>query len=217
MCIDKPNNHRCIDHISLFETLSPAEKDKLFQCSHSYEFQKGEYIDDLPIGIYILTDGMLSQVNIQDNGQNHILNYYHDGAVIGENHLNQEENMLLFFAETDGKLCIIEKKDIQHIFQENSGHYYALLEKATRRITKLEQRIYTLSIKETTSRIAQTLLDLQQNQVIPYSHQQIADYCYISRETVTRKLAILVDEGYISIQRKKIYIIDQEGLQGLVK
>ncbi len=49
------------------------------------------------------------------------------------------------------------------------------------------------------------------------THQEIANLLGVSRVTVTKTLNKLIDEGIIKIKERKIYILDDEKLNDLVK
>ena len=68
-----------------------------------------------------------------------------------------------------------------------------------------------------TARIATLLIRLadQANQVVGLTHQDMADTLGVYRETVTNALAELKQDRLIKIGRKRITLLNLEGLQRL--
>lgn len=214
MSIDKIfNQQRCVDKIKLFSQLTEAQKQYLLDHAISYKFYKDEWIDQLPRGIYILHQGNLNQIST--DMQTTIS--WHEGDVIGEHQLLENHASLSFEAQNNGELCIITKESIMALIEHDHSLAIRLIKVSQQQIQHLKHRIYTLSIKDTTKKIAQALLDLQQHNLITLSHQKIADYCQLTRETVTRKLQYLVKNNMIMITRTSIEIIDKQRLQQYIQ
>jgi CRP-like cAMP-binding protein len=85
------------------------------------------------------------------------------------------------------------------------------------RLCDAERRHEQAAFQPVTSRIASLLLRLANanNQVMGYTHQDMADTLGVYRETVTNALAELKQDKLIKIGRKRIELADVQGLRKL--
>lgn len=210
MSTDNVLNHvRCVDKVSFFTSLNEKQKSYLLSQSITYPFKQGEWLDQLPQGIHIIHEGCIRQVIYQPSGTVHVIWNGKSGDILSENISLKQNNPFHFEAETNGALCIITQESIELLIKEDTTLALNLMKEAYAHIHLLEHRIFTLSIKDTTYRVAQALVDLaDHHHQIKQSHQSLGEYCHLSRETVTRKLGILAKEGWIDIHRTYIQVKD---------
>ena len=95
----------------------------------------------------------------------------------------------------------------------------------TRRIRQVNEQVQDLAFKDVHGRVASTLFNLLKTEKdtskdpnkemlnsLKMTHQDLANMVGSSRETVTRALNRLQDEGVISISHQQISILDTEKL-----
>ncbi|HYP27369.1 MAG TPA: Crp/Fnr family transcriptional regulator [Blastocatellia bacterium] len=85
------------------------------------------------------------------------------------------------------------------------------------RLVEAEQRHEQAAFQPVTARVASLLVRLANgaNQVIGFTHQEIADLLGVYRETVTNAIGELKQDKLIEVGRKRITLIDTKGLLNL--
>ena len=124
----------------------------------------------------------------------------------------------------DTKICLLKKTDFDQIMANNPDISFKLLKTITKRLSHTEDLARTLATKDPEVRIADMLLEFcekfgseNQNTVLiklPITREEISSYVGLTRETISRKLAKLVDKGILTlIGNKQILIHDKGKLQ----
>ena len=123
-------------------------------------------------------------------------------------------------------LCILRKEDLDILLRKSPELALKIMEVFHDRIVTLESLLLTLGIKEVESRLAGLLVSFIKNfgtpsdrgilLDIPLSREDIANHIGTSRETVSRKLSIMQDDGIIElIGYKKIVIKDIAAIEAM--
>lgn len=92
-----------------------------------------------------------------------------------------------------------------------------LLRQIGPRLVEAERRHEQAAFQPVKSRVSSLLLRLadQNNQVLGFTHQEMADVLGVYRETVTNAIAELKEDKLIGVGRKRISLLDPEGLRRL--
>jgi CRP-like cAMP-binding protein len=92
-----------------------------------------------------------------------------------------------------------------------------ILEITGKRLREAEERLENMAFKGIPARLASLLLRLAEEQgsdnIAGLTHQDLAESVGTYRETATQVLNDLKAGGYIDIGRKRIIILDREGLE----
>jgi CRP-like cAMP-binding protein len=108
--------------------------------------------------------------------------------------------------------------DLQRLILAHPQIALHILENNGRRLSEAESRLEDMAFKGVTARIANLLLRLADDQgpgvavIEGYTHADLADSVATYRETATQILNDLMAAGVIEIGRKRISIVDREGL-----
>ena len=89
-------------------------------------------------------------------------------------------------------------------------------DRARKRLVELETRLEGIAFKTVAGRLASLLLRLMKEQgdtILGLTHQNLADDIGTHRETTTQTLSKFKARGLLDTGRKKIEILDPEGLQ----
>lgn len=121
------------------------------------------------------------------------------------------------------QVCMIRKNDFEKLLIEYPGIGLKLIEELSGRLERLEDAVKNMGMKTVESRVNAILLEFAQKYgeehkngilvELPLSREGIANYIGLARETVSRKLSLLQDEGIIEmIGNKKIVIRNRDAL-----
>jgi DNA-binding MarR family transcriptional regulator len=86
-----------------------------------------------------------------------------------------------------------------------------------RQTLRLEQHLEQLAFQEVPTRLAQTLIELAEDNdgevPSPLTHEEIANLVGITRETVSKQLGLFEQDGLIEMGYRRVAIVDSEGLR----
>lgn len=125
------------------------------------------------------------------------------------------------FAEAieDCLICVVSHNDLERLVMANPQVALGLLEMVGQRLRDAVARLEDMAFKSISARMANLLLRLsessgQQHGVIDgYTHLDLAEIIGTYRETATQTLNQFKTAGLIDIARKRIIILDREGLE----
>lgn len=121
-------------------------------------------------------------------------------------------------AASEGEVGILYNADACKLVHAHPNLAWHFLKVLSARLRRAQGRIQILCQGDAAVKIAATLLYLAQEKGTDHlaiGQQDLADMAGIARETVSRVLAKLSSEGLIVALRKKITLIDKEGLAAL--
>ncbi|MFT9493736.1 Crp/Fnr family transcriptional regulator, partial [Anaerosolibacter sp.] len=154
-----------------------------------------------------------------------ILYILSEGDIFGELSLFRSER-LTFNVEAleDLNTCVLTKASFEMILSKRPEISMKVLQVMGERLIKMETLIQSLGTKDIEARIATFLLELIPEYTksrghikeieLPLSREEIANYIGVTRETISRKLGKMQDEGILKIKGiKKIIILDEDALK----
>jgi len=137
------------------------------------------------------------------------MTFFGEMAILGQGMYNT-------FAEAldDCLICVMSRQDVIRLLLGKPQVAARICEELARRAMEAEQRLEELAFKNVEARLAGLLVRLagDGDEVMGYSHQELAELLGIYRETVTHVLSQLKARGWIDIQRKRIRLLDRARL-----
>jgi CRP-like cAMP-binding protein len=120
-------------------------------------------------------------------------------------------------AAEPAEIAVVSSQDFDQIAKRAPTIWYNLVRKIGPRLVEAERRHEQAAFQPVTARLASLLLRIagHGNQVMGYSHQEMADVLGVYRETVTNAIAELKQDGLIRVGRKRITLLDIPGLRKL--
>jgi CRP-like cAMP-binding protein len=116
-------------------------------------------------------------------------------------------------ATTDAVICTLNRSDVQRLILAYPQFALRLLETIGRRMVDAERQLEALAFKTVVPRLADYLRREARGGVLEgLSHQDIAERLGVHRETATYALNELKAAGAIEIGRRRIVVLDDEGL-----
>ncbi|MBU5677103.1 Crp/Fnr family transcriptional regulator [Alkaliphilus sp. MSJ-5] len=221
----------CAKKVPIFSNLESKQLEMITGVIIRKKYRKGEVIflqGSLLDGLYIINNGKIKIFKYTKEGKEQILYILSDGDFFGELSLLKAEEVS-FNAEAieDVNICMIQKKDFDKILALNPEISVKILNVIGGRLSKLETLVQSLGTKDVEARIAQMLLDLaeefgvqKKNSIemeIPLTREDMANFIGVTRETISRKLSLLQNEGIIDlIGNRKIIIFNIEDLKEFI-
>jgi CRP/FNR family cyclic AMP-dependent transcriptional regulator len=119
-------------------------------------------------------------------------------------------------AETS-KIAFISESDFDRLCSISPAIALNALKRVGPRLAEAERKHEQSQFQPVTSRIAALFLRLanQDNQVVGYTHQEMAETLGCYRETVTNAIAELKQDKLVKVGRKRITLLDPEALRRL--
>lgn len=216
----------CATKVSIFSTLQIDQLQEITNLIIRRNYKKGQIIffeGDISDKLYIINKGKIKVFKYTKEGKEQILYILSEGDFIGDLSL-LKKGKFQFNAEAleDVNVCTLAKDDFDKILKENPHITLSILEDVHDKIVGLENLIQRLSTKDVESRLAGALIsfikDFGNNTdkgielTIPLSREDLANYIGITRETISRKLSSMQDEGIIELVGNKKIIIKNLGL-----
>lgn len=218
----------CAKKVTLFESFSDEDLEKVLKLIQRMHFDKGEPIfceGDVFDRLYIVNGGSFKVYRDTKDGKEQILYVLGNGDFLGDlNLLKKEIFSFSAIALEDTHLCTIKKDDFDQLMKTHPELYTRVLEYAHDRITALETLIQTLTTKDVETRLASLLLKLTDSFGIqkpngieiqlPLTREEMASFIGLTRETVSRKLSLFQAEGYVELlDNKHILIKDLSAIE----
>lgn len=215
------NDAGCISRVPIFKTLSLEEMLEVADLIEPLYIDKDEMLisEGDPLGkLYILHTGRIKIYRITSGGKEQILRIVEPGDFIGETSLFSDTPSLDFAkAMLDSRMCVIDGRKLNDLMIKYPQITFKILNEMSRRLTKAETLIESISNDSVEKRIASAILDLSDGKdsvTLNMSKGEFASSLGMSQETLSRKLASLQGEGMIILEgQKKIRITDRDGLE----
>lgn len=203
-----------------FDAIEEIDKEKI--CT---SYKKGEVIfkeGTRPFGVYCLNHGKIKLVKIGDDGKEHILRLVRPGDPLGyRSLLAGEKYNASAVAIEDAGVCFIPKELFIGILNKDSALSFEMMKMLSSDLKKAEIQLTHLAQKPVRERVAEALLLIKETyglqddgQTIDasFSREDIANIVGTATETTIRLLSEFNKDGIISLQGKKILIIDIDKL-----
>lgn len=211
---------------SLFEELSRDDLEALSMHKTCIRYKKGQtlfYEGTRPMGIFCINSGKVKVYKISSEGKEQILKLGKPGDFLGYRALISEEfyNSSATVIE-EGAICYIPKSDFLEILHRNPTFFRKMAKQVAHELGVMEQKLVTIAQKSVRERLAATLLMLKEtygmegdesNLIdIALSREDLANIIGTATETVIRLLSDFKNQGLISLQGKKIKVMNSRGL-----
>lgn len=220
----------CASKAPIFSMLDKEQIGEITSLIIRRKYKKGQIIffeGDVLDKFYIINRGKIKIYKYTKEGKEQILYILSEGDFMG--YLNLlKKSKVEFNAEAleDVGVCILTKDDFDSILKKTPEISLKILENLHDRIVSLEDLVQRLSTKDIEARIAGLLVSFakdfgekQENKIIidlPLSREEMANYIGVTRETISRKLTSMQDDGIIElIGNKKVAIKNLEYLKDM--
>lgn len=197
--------------------LSKKRKLKAFK-KKKYIFHEGSKSDAL----YFLNKGRVKTYKTTEDGKEFITGIFQEGDFFGYMPLLGRKEI---YADTavameDVEVCLIPQQDFFKLLYNNRSIASKFIKMLSNNLMEREEQLLQVSYHSVRQRVAEVLLKLskrtEDHQELQHSimmtREDLASLIGTVKETVVRTLADFKEEGLITIDRKKIVVLDKERL-----
>ncbi len=211
---------------SLFSDLPREDLDVISQHKTCIRYKKGQtlfYEGTRPMGLFCINSGKVKVYKISSEGKEQILKLAKPGDFLGYRALISEEfyNSSATVIE-EGAMCYVPKSDFLEILNKNPAFFRKMAKRVAHELGMMEQKLVTIAQKSVRERLAATLIMLKETYGmegdesdlidIALSREDLANIIGTATETVIRLLSDFKTQKLISLQGKKIKVLDYKGL-----
>lgn len=168
--------------------------------------------------MYVIREGRVQVSKLSDDGREKILEFLDAGDFFGEmSLLDDAPRSATVRALSDTRILALSRTDFLNVMRRSPDVAMAVVQELTRRLRDTDEQASSLSfqrVKQRTQGLLQRLAKddtaREGRRITPVlTHQQIADMIGTSRETVTRALKGLKQQGWLE-QEGKRYVVPVE-------
>jgi len=209
----------------LFEGLSPGERDRAIASCVRKRFHRGEQVfstGDRPEFLYLLEEGHVRLVSLEEDGAERILHVFKPGDLFGEILLSVERRPFDAVAVDDVRVAIMSRATFLGFLQSSLLCALNFIRLMSDRLLTTERDLAALSRTWARPRLVHLLLKLANNLgeptpqgtliTVPLTHETIANMIGASRVRVTTYLNGLRRDGILS-KRGRLWIVRTEALK----
>lgn len=220
----------CLSDVPIFSTLQNQPMKEISELILRRKYKKGQMLffeGDVSDKLFIIHQGKVKIYKHTKEGKEQILYILSEGDFIGDLNL-LKKGQFQFNAEAleEVGVCMLTKDHFDGLIRKYPDITFKILEELYERLLKLESLIQRLSTKDVEARLADMILDFSKNFgttvekgiliQLPLSREEMANYIGITRETISRKLTSLQEDGFIElIGNKQLLIRNIEALEDL--
>ncbi len=206
-----------LHRIPLFSELSEADIDRVARFTRERRIARGEVLfqrGDKPHGFYFVVSGQVKLAFSSSQGTEKVVEILGPMQSFGEAIMFMDCPAPVFAeALTEAVLVHIGQGVVTEMVEQDPGFAKKLLAGMAIRLHGLIQDVETYSLRSSTQRVIDYLLELADNDspcefALPTSKQVIASRLNLTPETLSRIFHDLVEAGLISVQGKHITLHD---------
>jgi CRP-like cAMP-binding protein len=204
--------------MKIFQDLSPDEMKRLEQSISMVTCQAGRlfYVPgETGEVLFLLKKGRVQLYRLSPDGRKLTVKILEPMTFFGEMAI-LSQGMHDTFAEAmdDCLLCVMSRRDVQNLLLSKPTVALRICEEMATRLMNTERQLEEVVFKGVLPRLAGLLLHLagENEEVVGYSHQALAELLGVYRETVTLALDEVKSLGLIEIHRKRIKLLNRSAL-----
>ena len=191
---------------------------------HTYKKNASIFQEQSPISyFYFVVTGVVYLCKLNHHNENRVIFLCTDGEMLNETIVDGQPSSISAIALTQTQMLRISVKTMKYLMGQDAVLAQAVMESMASKIRRLYQQMKnTSSSVPLEQQIAAKLRKLGRDYGIPtkegikipfdLSITFFADMVGSKRETVSRNMKRLVDQGLIRIEGKTFYIMDQQEL-----
>lgn len=229
---------RYLSELTVFQDLTAREMEELNRSTVMSSVPKGRVFyrpEETSEVLFILKEGRVQLYRISPEGKKLVITTLGPHTLFGEMPLLGAK-MHNTFAEAieDCLIMVMSRSDLERLILAKPQVALRILDSTGKRLREAEERLENMAFKGIPARLASLLLRLadeqdpngagigtsngeeaEEGEILGLTHQDFAESVGTYRETATQVLNDLKAAGLIEIGRKRITILDREGLQAV--
>jgi CRP/FNR family cyclic AMP-dependent transcriptional regulator len=223
--VEKTEKIGYLQMVDIFQDLTEAEIEEIDRATTVSSCRRGKILympEDTSEVLFLLKQGRVQLYRLSPDGKKLVIATVGPGAVFGEMTLIGQ-GMHNTFAEAveDCVMCVMSRDDVERLLATRPKVALRIFQTLGDRLREAEARLEDIAFKGIPARLASLLLQLAEEQdsdtVTGMTHQDLGEQVGTYRETTTQTLNTFKIEGLIGIGRKRITILDREGLRRIAE
>lgn len=211
--------------VDIFQDLTESEIEEIDRATTMSTCRRGKIFympEDTSEVLFLLKEGKVQLYRISPDGKKLVIATVGPGTVFGEMALIGQ-GMHNTFAEAteDCVLLVMSREDVERLLVTKPKVALRIFEALGSRLKETEARLEEIAFKGIPARLASLLLQLAEergsNTISGLTHQDLGEQIGTYRETTTQTLNTFRADGLIEIGRKRIKILDREGLKRIAE
>ena len=225
--MQKPSSTQTIlGTVPLFSSLNAPQLATLENNSVVLKVDKGQIVFFEGVdakGLYVLLSGQVKIYKSSPEGKEQILHVLGPGEPFAEVPMFQGSKFPAnAMAIQPSRVLYIEKSVLTRLMERDSGLTMAMLAALSQRLRQMSTMIGQITLREVPARLAAYLLHQALEKeadtfVLDMSKGHLAGFLGATREALSRALAKLEDQGFISMDNRTITIVDRARLGDLAE
>ena len=206
--------------VPLFSRLGEASLDAILRLTRRKRFRKDEIIfheKEMGDSLFVILHGRVKVAIFGDDGKEVTLSVLSEGDFFGEmSVLDLEPRSATVIAEADCEFLSLQRDDFLRTLDHDPGMSKSLIQVLADRLRKANHQISTLALLDVYGRVARVIQELAEEEgkrlkdgrvvVRRPTHMDIAHRIGSSRETVTRMMRDLEENGHIETVGREIFL-----------
>jgi CRP/FNR family transcriptional regulator, cyclic AMP receptor protein len=223
----EPIHSKLLRAIPLFSSLDPAVFNEVIRRIAEKRFHKNQVVlleEDTASFMYIVYSGKVRVVHLGSDGSERILAVHKRGDIFGEMALlDQKTAPATVIAMEEAEIGLLSKETFQKLFLKNEKVLLQLVAILCRRLREAQLVLKAIALPDAELRLRSILNHLSllhgvrddRGVVITLrlTHKELAGYTSVSRETVTRLLHRLTEEGDLEMLENRTILLKRGFLE----
>ena len=219
--VEESVHSRMLRAIPLFSSLDAAEFDEVQRRIVEKRFHKNQVVlleEDTASFIYIVYSGKVRVVHLGSDGSERILAVHKRGDIFGEMALLDAKTApATVIAMEDAEIALLSKDAFDKLFLKNEKVLLQLVAILCRRLREAQLVLKAIALPDAEQRLRSILNHLSQLHgvkddrgvviALRLTHKELAGYTSVSRETVTRLLHRLTEEGDLEMLENRTILL----------
>ncbi|MBN2861295.1 MAG: Crp/Fnr family transcriptional regulator [Sphaerochaetaceae bacterium] len=219
---------QCIRNVPLFASLEPQFIHALAEQMEHTVFHKGELLvreGEKGQWFTVIREGSAKAYRTTGDGREQILYIFPTNDYFGARFLFTDEKVPYSVqALEETRVCMLSKSQFSRLLSEHSTIAMEIIEAMAKRMSRLESVLQSMGGRNADVRVASLLVDFKDSYgtvrdgypliSLPLSREGLANYLGLARETLSRKLSQLEEEGIIeAVGNHQVRILDIRRLE----
>jgi CRP/FNR family cyclic AMP-dependent transcriptional regulator len=222
---ERPNKIGYLQMVDIFQDLTPEEIQEIDRATTMTTCRRGKILympEDTSEVLFLLKEGRIQLYRISPDGKKLVIATLGPGAVFGEMaFIGQGMHNSFAEASDDCVLYVMSRNDVERMLLTKPKVALRIFEILGRRLRRAEARLEEIARKGIPARLASLLLEvadeMDSDTIKGYTHQDLGEQIGTYRETTTQTLNSFKASGLIDIGRKRITILDRDGLERIAE
>ena len=216
--------------IPLLAALTDADLELIYKLAAVKSYRRGDVIffeDDPGDALHVVLEGIVRIYRLADDGREKTLAYLNEGEFFGEMAiLDGGARSAVAQAIDATRTLALYRKDFTALLADHPHISLEIIKVLSRRLRQTNAQLMDVVFRDARGRVLSALYELGQKHGtksnggtrinLNLTHQEIANLAGTARETTSRVLAELQDEGLVQVVGRRLLVVDMEKLRTLL-